>query len=67
MDRKFFEDYCEERMRGVVMLPKKDFVKEHKNIVKILKKGDPKELKKEAREQQSELTTELRKMKRGHS
>jgi DNA-binding FadR family transcriptional regulator len=63
MDRKFFEDYCEECMRGVVVLPKKDFVKEHKNIVKILKKGDPKQLKKEAREQQQELTAELRKSK----
>jgi hypothetical protein len=61
MDRQFFDDFC--RQKDVVMLPKKDFVKEHKNIVKVLERGNPRELKKEAREQKAELKSELKKLR----
>jgi SET domain-containing protein len=48
MERKFFgEPY--------IMMPKARFIKEHENLLKILDKGDPKELKKEAEEQKKEL------------
>lgn len=40
---------------GGVIIPKADFIKEHENLLKILNKGKPSELKAEARDQKKEL------------
>lgn len=62
MDRQlFFDEFCRKRMGDAVVLPKDEFVKEHKKIVKVLRRADPKELKKEAKEQAQELSRQLRK------
>ena len=39
----------------VVVMPKPRFIREHRNLIKILGTGDPKELKKEAADQKKEL------------
>ena len=57
MDRKFFDD-------EYVMMTRPRFVKEHENLIRVLEKGDPKELKKEAKEQKKELDKELKKSKK---
>jgi len=43
------------RIEGLVTMPKKDYVKEHKNLIKVLRKGSPAELKREANKQAKEL------------
>jgi hypothetical protein len=43
-----------------ILMPRKQFVKEHKNLLKVLKKGDPKALKKEYADQKKELTEQLK-------
>jgi hypothetical protein len=45
-------------------MPKKEFVAEHKRLLKILKKGDKKELEKEYEEQSAELKGYLAKKSR---
>ena len=47
--------------KGKVIMKKKDFVSEHKELLKILKKDNPKMLKKEASEQAKELKKVLAK------
>lgn len=42
-------------MGDTITMPKKAFVKEHRALLKILKKGDPKELKREYKEQKAEM------------
>lgn len=42
-------------LEGLITMKKKDFIKEHKNLLRILKEGNPKELKKEYAEQKAEL------------
>ena len=49
----------EGRMRGGVSIPKKEFVKEHKKLVNVLVKGTPRQRKKEASDQLSELVKML--------
>lgn len=46
-----------------IIMPKKEFVAEHKRLLSILKKGDKKELKKEYEEQSAELNSYLKKRK----
>lgn len=41
-----------------IKIPKKSFNKEHKHLVKVLKKGTKKEREKEAEDQESELENE---------
>lgn len=53
MVRQYFEDYC-----GGVVIPKKDFVAEHTKLLGVLKRGDPAELRAEAKEQAKELRAE---------
>ena len=48
------------RRRGDVSIPKKEFVKEHEHLVKLLQTGTPAQRKKEAKSQAKELA-----MKRG--
>ena len=43
-----------------ILMPRKQFVKEHKNLLKVLKSGDPKALKKEYADQKRELEGELK-------
>jgi hypothetical protein len=41
-------------------MPRSQFIKEHKNLLKVLKRGDPKELMKEHADQKAELAAELK-------
>lgn len=43
-----------------ILMPKKQFVKEHKKLLKVLKEGKPKALKKEYNEQKKELKEQLK-------
>ena len=58
MERKYFGD-------EFVAMRRPRFIQEHENLIRVLEKGDPKELKKEAKEQKKELQKELKKSKRG--
>ena len=49
-----FKTWTEDKDDEVTM-SKEDFIKEHENLIKILKKGDRKELLKEAEKQEKEL------------
>jgi hypothetical protein len=49
MDRCYFGE------GKMIQMPKARFVKEHTNLIKILREGDPKTLEKEAAEQAKEL------------
>lgn len=51
---KMFKTWTEDKDDEVTM-SKEDFIKEHENLIKILKKGDRKELLKEAEKQEKEL------------
>ena len=42
-------------MSGEMLLNKAALIEEHKELVRVLKKGDKKDIKKEAREQGEEL------------
>lgn len=57
MDRTYFGD-------DFVMMKKPRFIQEHENLIRVLEKGDPKELKKEAKEQKKELEKELKKTRK---
>lgn len=57
MERKYFGE-------EFVKMTRPRFVKEHENLIRVLEKGDPKELKKEAAEQKKELQKELKKGKK---
>lgn len=54
IDRQCYDLISGAGMESVLM-PRKQFVKEHKNLLKVLKSGDPKLLKKEYKEQKKEL------------
>lgn len=43
-----------------ILIPRKQFIKEHKNLLKVLKTGNKKEMKKEYQDQKKELQKELR-------
>lgn len=43
-----------------ILMPKTSFVKEHKKLLKVLKEGKPKQLKKEYEEQKKELKKEMK-------
>jgi hypothetical protein len=47
-----------------VAIPRQRFINEHTNLLKILAKGQPKQLKKEAVEQKKELKSILKKTKK---
>lgn len=55
---------CYELIAGAglepILIPRKAFIKEHKNLLKVLKSGDPSALRKEYEEQKSELEKELK-------
>lgn len=57
MERKFFDDLGS----GYVRISRPRFIEEHKNLVKVLKSNDPKQLSAEAKEQSAELKKELKK------
>lgn len=57
MERKFFGD-------DFVAMRRPRFIQEHENLIRVLEKGDPKELKKEAKEQKKELQKEVKKGKK---
>ena len=44
-----------EKVEKVAEIPKKEFVKEHKKLIKVLESGSAKEQKKEAKEQKKEM------------
>ena len=50
-----------------ISIPKKDFVAEHKELVEVLKKDEPKEVAKEAKKQEAELKTTLKKSIEKHT
>ena len=43
-----------------IEMSKKSFVKEHKKLVKVLKKDNPKEIKKEMRSQRKEMLLKMK-------
>jgi len=43
-----------------ILMPRSQFIKEHKNLLKVLKSNDPKQLRKEYAEQKAELDQQLR-------
>lgn len=47
-------------MKDKVVMSIADFLAEHNKLIRILKKGDKKELLKEAKEQQEELDEETK-------
>ena len=50
-----------------ISIPKKEFVAEHKELVEVLKKDEPKEVAKEAKKQEAELKTTLKKPIENHT
>lgn len=54
IDRKTYDLISGAGMESILM-PRKQFVKEHKNLLKVLKSGDPKALAKEYKDQKEEL------------
>lgn len=54
IDRKCYDLLSGSGMESILM-PRKQFVKEHKNLLKVLKSGDPKALKAEYADQKKEL------------
>lgn len=59
MDRSFFDDVA----TNYVVIPKPRFIKEHKNLLKVLTKKNPGELEKEKADQKKELTAMLKSKK----
>jgi len=57
MNRQFFDDFCSEK---VVAIPKPRFIEEHKKLLQVLAKKDPKELEKERKDQAKELKKMLK-------
>ena len=62
MQRQFFEDFLS---GNIVVVPKPRFIQEHKNLLKVLEKKDPKELEAEKRDQAKELKQYMKKPKKG--
>ena len=62
MNRQFFEDFCSGDM---IVMPKPRFVQEHKKLLQVLERKNPKELEAERKEQAKELKEQLKKPKRG--
>ena len=54
MDREFFDEAA---ARGYVVMPRPRFVQEHKKLLQILERKDPKELEAERKEQAKELAS----------
>jgi len=54
-----------ENIKKSVIIPNKEFVDEHKKLVKTLKSGSKEEQKKEAEDQEEELKNELKKAESG--
>jgi hypothetical protein len=50
-----------------ITIPRQRFINEHTNLLKVLAKGKPKELKAEAADQKKELTKVLKKSKKTSS
>jgi hypothetical protein len=61
MERKFFDDLG----NNFVMMSRPRFIQEHKNLLGVLQRKNPKELDAEARDQKKELQAELKKKKKG--
>jgi hypothetical protein len=57
------DSHCYEMVAGAglepILMPRKQFIKEHKNLLNVLQSGDPAALKKEAADQKAELEKEL--------
>ena len=51
MPRSFFDELA----ANYIAIPRARFVKEHVNLLKVLKKADPKQLNAEAKDQAEEL------------
>jgi hypothetical protein len=50
-----------------IAIPRERFIKEHNTLLKVLEKGDPKQLKSEAKDQKKELKGVLKKSKKTSS
>ena len=62
--RQFFDDYCNSKIQNpedYIVMPKTSFVKEHKKLLGILKRQNPKELSGERQEQKAELQRYIKK------
>ena len=55
MDRLFYFDELPFGLQGGVMIPKSDFIKEHVNLIKILKSGTKADRQRELKDQTAEL------------
>ncbi len=57
------DSHCYEMVAGAglepILMPRKQFIKEHKNLLNVLKSGDPVALQKEYKDQKAELEKEL--------
>lgn len=60
MNRQFFDDLGE----GYVIMPKPRFVAEHKKLLQILERKNPRELDAEKKDQEKELKSYLKKGKK---
>jgi hypothetical protein len=60
-DRYDAEKDAAKKPEAPISIPKKEFVAEHKELVQVLKKDEPKEVAKEAKKQETELKTTLKK------
>jgi hypothetical protein len=62
--RQFFEDYHKGKVAdpsNFIVMPKSDFIKEHKKLIGILDRKNPKELNAERKEQASEMARYVKK------
>ena len=60
MNRQFFDDLA----RDFVIMPKPRFIAEHKKLLQILERKNPKELEAERKEQANELKAMTKKGKK---
>lgn len=60
MQRQFLEDFFGS---DVVVMPKPRFIQEHKKLLQVLEKKDPKELEAEKKDQAKELKSYMKKAK----
>lgn len=58
MNRQFFDDYCS---GNIVVMPRPRFIEEHKKLLQVLERKNPRELEKEKKEQEKELKSYLKK------
>lgn len=63
MNRSFFDDYCANPEKFVVM-KKPRFIEEHKNLIKVLENKNPKQLDAEKKDQREELEKYIKKSKK---